>query len=182
MKRAFDILCSATGIILLLPLFVLAAAAVYLSSGSPVLFRQRRMGKDFRPFTIYKFRTMVTDASSRGGPITFGSDPRVTPFGALLRKLKIDELPQLLNVLKGDMSLVGPRPEMPEFVELFRQDYRVILRIRPGITDLSSLKYLNESEVLERFENPSEAYVRCILPDKISLAKQYVDRSSFLFD
>jgi len=182
MKRAFDILASATGLILLSPVFAIAAAAIRLTCGSPVLFRQQRMGKDFRPFFICKFRTMVADAPSKGGSITCGSDPRVTPVGAILRRLKIDELPQLVNVLKGDMSLVGPRPEMPEFVALFEHDYRVILRIRPGITDLASLKYCNESEVLEQFENPSDAYVRYILPDKISLAKQYVGRSSFLFD
>ena len=182
MKRAFDILCAAAGIILLSPLLVFAAVAVYLTSRGPVLFRQQRVGKDFRSFTIYKFRTMIADAPRRGGSVTFGSDPRITPVGAILRKLKIDELPQLINVLKGDMRLVGPRPEMREFVELFRQDYSVILQIRPGITDLASLKYHNESELLDRFQNPADAYVRCILPDKISLAKQYVGRASFFFD
>lgn len=182
MKRLFDIIGSCAGLILLLPVFAIVAAITRLTSGSPVLFRQQRMGRDFRPFSIYKFRTMVVDASSKGGPITCGRDPRVTPIGAILRKLKIDELPQLVNVLKGDMSLVGPRPEMPEFVELYEQDYRVILRIRPGLTDLASLKYHNESEILEQFDNPSDAYVRCILPDKLSLSKQYVRRSSFLFD
>jgi lipopolysaccharide/colanic/teichoic acid biosynthesis glycosyltransferase len=182
MKRAFDIIASSLGLIVLSPLFALAAVAIRVTSGSPVLFCQQRMGKDFRPFVMYKFRTMVVDASSKGGLITCGHDPRVTPVGAILRRLKIDELPQLVNVLKGDMSVVGPRPEMPEFVKLFEQDYQVILRIRPGLTDLASLKYHNECEVLGRFEDPSDAYVRCILPDKISLAKQYVGRSSFRFD
>jgi lipopolysaccharide/colanic/teichoic acid biosynthesis glycosyltransferase len=182
MKRAFDIVLSALGLVVLWPVFVVAAAMIRLTYGSPVFFGQVRMGRDFRPFTIYKFRTMVADAPSRGGAITSARDPRVTPVGAILRKLKVDELPQLWNVLKGDMSLVGPRPEVREFVELFEQDYRVILGVRPGITDLASLKYHNESEVLGQFENPKDAYIRCILPDKVALAKQYVQRSSFLFD
>ena len=125
---------------------------------------------------------MVVDAPLKGGSITSDRDSRITPIGAIARKFKVDELPQLVNVLKGDMSLVGPRPEMPEFVRQFEPDYRVILQIRPGITDLASLKYHNESEVLAQFENPSEAYIRCILPDKLSLAKEYLNRSSLLFD
>ena len=182
MKRGFDIIASAVGLILLAPVFGIAALAIRLTSGSPVVFRQERMGRGFRPFTIYKFRTMVVDAPLKGGSITSDRDSRITPIGAIIRKFKVDELPQLVNVLKGDMSLVGPRPEMAEFVRQFEQDYRVILRIRPGITDLASLKYHNESEVLAKFENPSEAYVRWILPDKLSLSKEYVNRSSFLFD
>jgi len=182
MKRGFDIIASAVGLILLAPVFGIAVLAIRLTSGSPVIFRQERMGRGFRPFTIYKFRTMVVDAPLKGGSITSHRDSRITPIGAIMRKFKVDELPQLVNVLKGDMSLVGPRPEMPEFVRQFEQDYRVILRIRPGITDLASLKYHNESEVLAKYENPSEAYVRCILPDKLSLSKEYVNRSSFLFD
>jgi lipopolysaccharide/colanic/teichoic acid biosynthesis glycosyltransferase len=182
MKRGFDIIASAVGLILLAPVFGIAALVIRLRSGSPVIFRQQRMGRGFRQFTIYKLRTMVVNAPLKGGSITSDRDSRITPIGAIIRKFKVDELPQLVNVLKGDMSLVGPRPEMPEFVRQFEQDYHVILRIRPGITDLASLKYHNESEVLAKFENPSEAYVRCILPDKLSLSKEYVNRSSFLFD
>jgi len=182
MKRMFDIAASFTGLILLSPVLVIVALAVRLGSGSPVLFRQQRIGRDFRPFTIYKFRTMIVDAPSQGGAITCSSDSRVTRIGAILRTLKVDELPQLINVLRGDMSLVGPRPEVPEFVEMFRQDYREILRVRPGITDLASLKYHNEADVLGRFEDPRKAYVVHILPDKIALAKEYVKRSSLGFD
>ena len=182
MKRSFDIIASAAGLFLLASVFGIAALLIRLTSGSPVIFRQQRMGRDFRPFTIYKFRTMVIDAQLKGRAITCDRDSRITPIGAVIRKLKVDELPQLLNVLKGDMSLVGPRPEMPEFVRQFEQDYRVILQIRPGITDLASLKYHNESEVLAQFEDPSDAYIRCILPDKLLLAKEYVNRSSLLFD
>jgi len=182
MKRAFDIIASGLGLIVLSPILGAAALAIWIGSGRPVIFRQKRIGKDFRPFTIYKFRTMVTDAPLKGGAITCGRDSRITPVGTVIRKLKIDELPQLANVLTGDMSLVGPRPEVPEFVQQFEQDYRVILQIRPGITDIASLKYHNESEVLAQYENPSDAYVSRILPDKLLLAKEYVSRSSFLFD
>jgi len=182
MKRAFDIVASSVGLVLLSPVLGMAAFAVWLTSGSPVIFRQQRMGRGFRPFSIYKFRTMVVDAPHRGGAITCGNDSRITLIGGVLRKLKVDELPQLLNVLMGEMSLVGPRPEVPEFVMQFEQDYRIVLQIRPGITDLASLKYHNEAEVLAGFENPSDAYIRFVLPDKLRLAKEYVTRSSFLFD
>jgi len=111
-----------------------------------------------------------------------GDDPRITPTGRLLRRTKIDEIPQLINVLKGDMSFVGPRPEVPEFVELFRSEYEEILKVRPGITDLASLKYRDEAAVLEQSENPEEEYLRRVLPDKINLSKEYISRSSFFFD
>jgi lipopolysaccharide/colanic/teichoic acid biosynthesis glycosyltransferase len=182
MKRAFDIIASSVGLILLAPLFLVVAAAVRSTSGSPVLFCQLRMGRGLHLFTIYKFRTMIVDAANKGGPITSGADPRITRLGAVLRRFKIDELPQLINVLKGDMSLVGPRPEMPKFVAMFEHDYREILQVRPGITDLASLKYQHEAEILEQYENPEDAYVRCILPDKIRLAKEYVRQSSLLLD
>jgi len=182
MKRAFDIITSSVGLILLAPVFLVVAAAAWVTSGSPVLFHQQRIGRRFHPFTIYKFRTMIVDAPNKGGPITSGADPRITRLGAVLRRFKIDELPQLINVLKGDMSFVGPRPEMPEFVAMFERDYREILQVRPGITDLASLKYRHEAEILEQFENPQDAYLRCILPDKIRLAKEYVRQSSLLLD
>jgi lipopolysaccharide/colanic/teichoic acid biosynthesis glycosyltransferase len=141
MKRTFDIVAAALGVVILSPLLLMAAVLVKLSSPGPVFFQQERIGKGFRPFLIYKFRTMRPDAPATGMLITVGNDPRVTRIGRLLRKTKIDELPQLINVLKGDMSLVGPRPEVPKYVELFRADYDEILRVRPGITDLASLKY-----------------------------------------
>jgi len=147
-----------------------------------VLFRQERIGRAFRPFVMVKFRSMVRDAPQRGGPITFGNDARITRVGRLLRKTKIDELPQLFNVLKGEMSLVGPRPEVRQYVDLFRQDYAEILRVRPGITDLASLRYRDEAALLGQAENPAEQYASRILPEKIKLAKQYVADSSFLLD
>jgi lipopolysaccharide/colanic/teichoic acid biosynthesis glycosyltransferase len=125
---------------------------------------------------------MIQDPFGRGPLITVGDDPRITAAGRFLRKTKIDELPQLINVLKGDMSLVGPRPEVRQYVELFRKDYEEILKIRPGITDLASLKYHDEAALLKQLENPEAEYRNRILPDKISLSKEYVEKSSFVFD
>jgi lipopolysaccharide/colanic/teichoic acid biosynthesis glycosyltransferase len=182
MKRVFDIIAALVGLLLLAPLGVMMALLIKLDSKGSIFFRQERMGKNFRPFYIYKFRTMVEDAPGKGGPVTFGDDPRITRVGRVLRKTKIDELPQLFNVLLGDMSFVGPRPEVRRYVERFRVDYEEILKIRPGITDLASLKYRDEAEVLGLAPNPEEEYVGKILPDKIRLAKDYLNQSSFSFD
>ena len=181
-KRLFDIVVSLVGLICFFPLLLLAAVLIKLDSAGPVFFRQTRMGMRFRPFQILKFRTMVQDSSTRGQSITVGDDPRITRVGWFLRKSKIDELPQLFNVLKGDMSLVGPRPEIPEFVNLFRSEFEEILAVRPGITDLASLKYRDEASILGQSETPEDEYVRRVLPDKIKLAKEYIQRSSLLFD
>ena len=181
-KRAFDVAVAATGLIALLPVMAVAAVLIKCDSQGPVFFKQRRMGKGFRDFLIYKFRTMKENSELTGRLITIGEDPRITRVGRFLRKTKIDELPQLINVLKGEMSLVGPRPEIPRFVELFRSEYAQILTVRPGITDLASLKYHDEPKLMSQFIAPEEEYVRSILPDKIRLAKEYIDRSSMLFD
>jgi lipopolysaccharide/colanic/teichoic acid biosynthesis glycosyltransferase len=181
-KRAFDFIAALLGLILLSPLLLLVGLFVKLDSPGPVLFRQERIGKGFRPFRIYKFRTMVHDAHRRGGPITFGADPRITRLGQILRRTKIDEFPQLINVLRGEMSFVGPRPEVRPYVELFREDYQEILQVIPGITDLASVTYRDEAELLGQFGDPQAAYVKRILPEKINLAKEYVRRSSFFFD
>jgi lipopolysaccharide/colanic/teichoic acid biosynthesis glycosyltransferase len=182
MKRTFDILVSAAGIVLLSPVLLVVALLIKIDSPGPVFFLQERVGRRFRPFHIYKFRTMEPEAPRLGKLITVGEDPRITRIGRVLRLTKIDELPQLLNVLKGDMSLVGPRPEVRQYVELFRPDYEEILQVSPGITDLASLRYRRESEILGQAENPEERYVREILPEKIRLAKEYLHRSSFWFD
>jgi lipopolysaccharide/colanic/teichoic acid biosynthesis glycosyltransferase len=181
-KRAFDVVAALLGLVLLAPLLLLVGLLIKLDSTGPVFFRQERIGKAFRPFYIYKFRTMVQDAPGKGGPITFGADPRITRVGRVLRKTKIDEVPQLINVLRGEMSFVGPRPEVRPYVELFREDYQEILEVVPGITDLASVQYRNEAEILGRFDDPAAAYVGHILPDKIKLAKDYVRRASFFFD
>ena len=181
-KRCFDIAVSAIGLALCSPLFLVVAALIKLDSKGPVFFKQERMGKNFRPFYIYKFRSMVRDAPEKGAMISVTNDSRITWVGSVLRKTKVDELPQLINVLKGEMSLVGPRPEVPKYVQLFRIDYEEILRVPPGITDLASLKYRDEAAILAQSENPEEAYLKRVLPDKIKLAKEYIRRSSFLFD
>jgi lipopolysaccharide/colanic/teichoic acid biosynthesis glycosyltransferase len=182
MKRLFDIVVSLMGLGLLLPLFLIAAVAIKMDSRGPVFFRQQRMGRGFRPFFIYKFRSMTDDRQSAGALFTVKYDPRITRVGRFLRKSKIDELPQLINVLKGEMTFVGPRPEVPSYVDLFRQDYEEILRVRPGITDLASIKYRDEATVLSQSPDPEAEYVNRVLPDKIKLAKEYLRHSSFLFD
>ncbi len=182
MKRVFDITVSLVGLAILLPLFLVAAMAIRLDSPGPIFFRQLRIGRGFRPFVIYKFRTMVHDAPARGIAITAAHDPRITRVGQILRATKADELPQLINVLKGDMTVVGPRPEVPRYVELFRNDYEEILKIRPGITDLASIKYRDEASVLSQAPDPEAEYVNRVLPDKIKLAKEYIRRASFMFD
>jgi lipopolysaccharide/colanic/teichoic acid biosynthesis glycosyltransferase len=181
-KRAFDLLASGVGLFVASPLLALAALAVWLDSPGPVLFVQKRMGRNFRPFGIYKFRTMVADAEGRGGQITLGADPRITRVGRWLRRSKIDELPQLVNVLLGHMSLVGPRPEVPKFVEMFRDDYAYVLSVRPGLTDPASMKYRDEAEQLAASSDPAREYAERILPDKIALARQYIAGATFAGD
>jgi lipopolysaccharide/colanic/teichoic acid biosynthesis glycosyltransferase len=182
MKRAFDYLVAAIGLVLLFPVFAVVSILIKVDSSGPVFFRQERIGKGFRPFLIYKFRTMVEDAARHGTAITVGADPRITRVGRFLRQTKIDELPQLVNVVMGEMSLVGPRPEVAHYVEMFREDYEEILQVRPGITDLASLKYQSESEWLSRFDNPEREYVTHVLPEKIKLAREYVQRTSMIVD
>ncbi|NOZ69345.1 MAG: polysaccharide biosynthesis protein [Deferribacteres bacterium] len=183
MKRLFDITVSLTGLLLLSPLFLLIIAVlIRLDSKGPVFFIQKRMGRNLRPFNLYKFRSMRVDAPGDGPAITVAGDPRITGVGRYLRKTKLDELPQLINVLKGDMSLVGPRPEVEEYVRRFRKDYEDILRVRPGITDAASLAFRNEEEVLKDKENPEEYYVNILLPEKIRLAREYAAKASLVSD
>lgn len=181
-KRAFDLFWSFIGLVFSWPLFAIAAVAIKLDSTGPVIFKQERIGRGFRPFFIYKFRTMVNDAPLKGGALTASGDPRVTRVGRILRQTKLDELPQLINVLKGDMSLVGPRPEVRKYVEVFRERYTMILTVRPGITDLASLKYRDESAILAAAENPEAEYLKRILPDKLRLAEDYVRQASIGLD
>jgi lipopolysaccharide/colanic/teichoic acid biosynthesis glycosyltransferase len=181
-KRSLDIGVAAIGLLVLLPIMLLVAVLIKCDSRGAVFFKQKRIGKDFRAFLIYKFRTMRENSELSGPVITVGDDSRITRIGRFLRKTKLDELPQLINVLKGEMSLVGPRPELPRFVELFQREYAEILTVRPGITDLASLKYHDEAKLMDQFPNPEEEYLRSILPDKIRLAREYIDRSSIVFD
>ena len=181
-KRTLDLLASVCGLIVLSPLLLLVAVAVKLDSPGPVLFVQQRVGRNFRNFGILKFRTMVTDAEQRGGQITFGADPRITRVGRILRKTKFDELPQLWNVVRGQMSLVGPRPEVPRYVEMYRDQYAYVLSVRPGLTDLASVKYRDEAEQLAGSADPAKEYAERILPDKIALARQYIGTATLTGD
>lgn len=176
-KRAFDLFWSSLGLAILLPLLLLVALLVKLEDGGPVFFRQVRIGRGGRPFRIWKFRTMVVDAERRGRALTVGEDDRITRIGRHLRRTKLDELPQLLNVLVGEMSLVGPRPEVPRYVERYTEPQRAILALRPGITDLASIKYRNESDLLGKAEDPETTYVQVVLPDKIQINLAYAARS-----
>jgi lipopolysaccharide/colanic/teichoic acid biosynthesis glycosyltransferase len=183
LKRLFDICAATLALVLLSPLLLILAIAVRTDSRGPVFFRQERVGRGFRPFRIFKLRTMVVDAPRRGGQITAGQDdPRITRVGRFLRRWKLDELPQFLNVVVGEMSLVGPRPEVPRYVEMFRSDYADILSVRPGITDLASIKFRDEASVLAGAANPEQIYVQKILPQKLALAHEYVARASFGLD
>ncbi len=181
-KRTFDLSAAVAGLLCLSPLFIVVAALIKMDSGGSVFFTQERVGRGFRSFRIYKFRTMVRDAPREGGPITFGDDPRITKIGRVLRRTKIDELPQLINVLIGEMSVVGPRPEVRQYVDYFRHDYEQILTVRPGITDLASVKFRDEAAILGALPNPEEMYLTSILPQKLRLGKEYVRGSSLALD
>lgn len=182
-KRLFDIVVSLAGLLALAPLFLVLAVLIKLDSPGPVFFRQVRVGQHGRPFRIFKFRTMRSDPVPGGPQITVGQDARITRVGAFLRRWKLDELAQLIDVLRGTMSLVGPRPEVPRYVEHYSQERRGhVLSVRPGITDFASLRFRNESEVLARAENPEREYVEVILPEKLQFAANYVDHSSLSTD
>lgn len=182
MKRIMDVLVAGAGLIFTAPLFLMAAIAVKFDSKGPIFFCQERIGRHCRPFRILKFRSMVVEAPKQGGLLTAGGDPRITRVGRILRQAKLDELPQLINVLRGDMSLVGPRPEVRRYVDLFPREFETILSVRPGITDWASIRYRHESALLARADNPEAEYVRVILPDKLRLARQYVAHQSTLVD
>lgn len=183
-KRLLDLFSSFLGIIVLSPVLLLVSLLVKLGDGGAVIYRQRRIGRDFEPFEIYKFRTMSSGADSDGNTCTVKGDSRITKVGNILRKTKLDELPQLFNVLKGDMSLVGPRPEVARYVDLFRKDYELVLTVRPGITDYAAIEYRNEEEVLGQlagvqYSTVHDAYVAVVLPAKIALYKRYLTDLSF---
>lgn len=182
-KRAFDVVASGAAIMLLLPLFVIVAAAIKLDSPGPVFFRQARVGQGGRHFRVFKFRSMVDGASRLGTALTVHADPRITRVGAFLRDRKIDELPQLINVFAGDMSFVGPRPEVPEYMELYTPEQRdTILSMRPGITDYAAILFRNESAMLEGESNPVDVYKRRIMPIKFALYDRYSHEIGLLGD
>jgi len=181
-KRIFDLTFSFLGLIICFPIFIVVPILVKLDSKGPVFFRQDRVGKNFKSFKIYKFRTMRHDLEEKGPMITVSGDRRVTEVGRFLRQYKFDELPQLINVLKGEMSFVGPRPEIIEYVQLFKEDYKKLLRMRPGITDPASIKYSDEESLLSASGNFEEEYTKKILPGKIDLSLRYVEQHNIMTD
>ena len=182
-KRSVDLLIAIPSLLLLSPLLIAIAAIIKLTSPGSVFFRQERVGCAGAPFKIYKFRTMVTDAASIGPSLTIGDDPRITPFGRYLRRAKLDELPQLFNVVLGQMSLVGPRPELAKYVALYPASARErILSLRPGITDEAAIEFIEEDRVLAEAEDPEWTYVHSILPRKLEIYERYAATRSVLMD
>jgi lipopolysaccharide/colanic/teichoic acid biosynthesis glycosyltransferase len=178
-KRIFDDLVAAAGLILALPILLAAALAIKLDSPGPVVYRARRVGKDGVLFDMYKLRTMVSDADRTGPALTSGQDPRVTRSGRILRQWKIDELPQLVNVLRGEMSLVGPRPESPDYARYYTADQRRVLTVRPGITGPAQIRYRHEETVLGQCANPEQEYVARVMQQKLAIDLDYVRHRSF---
>jgi lipopolysaccharide/colanic/teichoic acid biosynthesis glycosyltransferase len=182
LKRLFDIFVSLTGLLLLLPLFFVIGLLVRFDSPGSVLYRQQRVGKNRRLFRIFKFRTMQLNSDSKGLLTVGGRDPRITRSGYFLRKYKLDELPQLLNVLIGDMSFVGPRPEVKKYVDLYTSQELQVLNVRPGITDFASLEYFSENQLLATSDDPETTYIQEIMPAKLKLSARYIEEASLLTD
>jgi lipopolysaccharide/colanic/teichoic acid biosynthesis glycosyltransferase len=181
-KRIFDLMMSSVGLAVLSPVLVVIAFRIRRYDGGPVLYAGRRVGKDGTIFGMYKFRTMVMDADKIGGSSTPDDDPRITPVGKVLRRYKLDELPQLLNVVKGEMSLVGPRPQVQWAVDLYTTEERRVLSVLPGITDYASVRFPNEGEILKGSTDPDRDYMEKIHPEKMRLSLEYVRDQSFLTD
>ena len=182
MKRLFDIVCSFFGLLVLSPLFVFLSLWVGLGSKGGVFYKQKRVGRFNKDFTLYKFRSMRVGADKKGLLTIGGKDSRVTKAGFFIRKYKLDELPQLLNVLKGDMSFVGPRPEVRKYVDMYTERQLKVLDVRPGITDLASIKYRNENDLLAAADNPEQYYIDFVMQDKLALNLQYIETRSFFGD
>lgn len=182
MKRLFDVVCSFFGLLVLSPLFVFLSLWVGLGSKGGVFYKQKRVGRFNKDFTLYKFRSMRVESDKKGLLTIGGKDSRVTKAGFFIRKYKLDELPQLLNVLKGDMSFVGPRPEVRKYVDMYTERQLKVLDVRPGITDLASIKYRNENDLLAATDNPEQYYIDVVMQDKLALNLQYIETRSFFGD
>ena len=182
MKRLLDIICSLLALVVFSPLWILIALAIVLESRGGVLYRQSRVGRNNRDFTLYKFRTMRT-GSDKKGLLTVGDrDSRVTRVGYFLRKYKLDEFPQLVNIIKGDMSIVGPRPEVRKYVDMYTPEQLKVLSVRPGLTDYASVRYVHESEILARSDNPEQTYIDEVMPAKLALNLEYIQNQSLRED
>lgn len=182
LKRLFDLVVSVSALIILSPFFVIIAFLIVLDSKGGVFYKQKRIGKNARPFLLYKFRSMKL-GSDKKGLITVGNnDSRITKLGQFLRNYKLDELPQIFNIIFNDMSFVGPRPEVGKYVKLYTAEQMRVLSVKPGLTDLASLEFINENELLGRAEKPEDYYVKVIMPAKLRLNLEYIEKQSFLFD
>lgn len=182
LKRLFDIFFSIIGLIFLSPVFLIMAIWIKCDSHGPVFYQQTRVGRNGRNFLLYKFRSMRI-GSDKKGLLTVGEkDPRITQSGSFIRKFKLDEFPQLINVLRGEMSIVGPRPEVPKYVALYNEDQRKVLDVRPGISDWSSIRFRNENELLAQVENPEEFYISEIMPEKLRMNLEYIRTNNFRTD
>lgn len=182
MKRIFDIVASGFGLLVLSPMFLILSIWIKIDSPGPVFYKQMRVGRNNKDFKLYKFRSMRVGSDKKGLITIGGHDPRITKSGYFIRKYKLDEFPQLINVFIGEMSLVGPRPEVRKYVEMYTEEQMHVLDVRPGITDLASIRYRNENELLEKVENPDKYYVEVIMQDKLSINLEYVEKCSFWFD
>jgi lipopolysaccharide/colanic/teichoic acid biosynthesis glycosyltransferase len=182
LKRLFDLVVSMIGLVVLAPFLLIIAVALKIDSAGVVFFRQIRVGQFGKSFRIFKFRTMVSQAEKLGPQVSSGDDPRITRVGCFLRKYKLDELPHLINVVKGEMSFVGPRPEVPRYVEAYKNDYFDILKVKPGITDFASLEFKDENELLKNADDPEKKYLEEILPVKIGYYRKYLKEQSLKTD
>ncbi len=182
MKRTFDIVASGLGLIILSPVFIILAVWIKADSRGPVFYRQVRVGRKNRDFRLFKFRSMRPDSDKLGLITVGGHDPRVTRSGYYIRKYKLDELPQLINVFIGDMSLVGPRPEVRKYVDMYTPEQMRVLSVRPGITSLASIRYRNENDILAAAADPDRAYIERVMPDKIAIDLEYVERATLWND
>ena len=182
MKRIFDIVLSAMGLLVLLPFFIVLAILIVLDSKGGVFYKQLRVGKNNTDFYLYKFRSMRTDADKQGLLTVGGRDPRITKIGYFIRKYKLDELSQLINVLKGDMSLVGPRPEVRKYVDMYSPEQLQVLSVKPGITDPASIAYFDENELLAKSPHPEETYINEVMPAKLKINLAYINNRNFVAD
>ena len=182
MKLIFDIIVSGVGLLVLIPLFLILAIWIKLDSEGPIFYQQTRVGRNNKDFKLLKFRSMRVGSDKKGLITIGGHDPRVTRSGYFIRKYKLDELPQLINVFIGNMSLVGPRPEVRKYVDLYTPEQMHVLDVRPGITDMASIRYRNENEILEQAEDPDQFYIEVVMQDKLRINLEYVQKHSFWFD
>jgi len=181
-KRIFDLVLSIPSLVILSPVFLLSAILIKIETPGPISFTQERIGRNGKVFKLYKFRTMVKDASKIGPSITPANDPRITKLGKLLRKFKVDEMLQIFNVVKGDMSVIGPRPEIRKYIDKFEDDYSEVLKIKPGMTDYALIAFRNEEKILSKFDDIEEGYVKEVMPEKIKLYRKYMGEMSLTTD